>query len=205
MVAHELRTPLSSVRGAIGLLGGGVAGPLPEGALRLVSLAREGTDRLDRLVRDLLDLERLRAGLVPLRLEPLDVAELVTTAARAVGGTARAAGVRLELDPHPPVRVSGDRERLAQALANLFGHAVRFAPSGTPVRVTVGGSGDRVRISVLDQGRPATEEELATAFEPRMGGGAEGRRGSGPGLLITRLVVQGHAGAVGLEIGRAHV
>jgi signal transduction histidine kinase len=75
---------------------------------------------------------------------------------------------------------------------------VRFAPSGTPVRVTVGGSGDRVRISVLDQGRPATEEELATAFEPRMGGGAEGRRGSGPGLLITRLVVQGHAGAVGL-------
>lgn len=199
-VAHELRTPLSSVRGAIGLLMGGVAGPMPDSAQRLLGLAREGTDRLDRLVRDLLDLERLRAGLLPMRLEPLDVADLVNTAASALSATARGAGVIIQVNTWRAARLSGDRERLAQAVANLIGNAVRFAPSGTVVEVSVTGPSDWVRISVRDAGRAPTEEELRTAFEPRAPGG-DARRGSGPGLLITRLVVQGHAGSVGLAEG----
>ncbi len=202
-VSHELRTPLSAIRGAVGLLEGGVAGPLPENALRLVGIAREGTERLGRLVNDILDLERLRGGLMPLRNEPIGLPDLVNLAADAVFSAARSAGVRIERTGSDAGEVKGDRERLAQALTNLVSNAVKFSPSGGAVVVDVGRSATGgVRISVRDQGRGLSPDEVAGLFLPFHtvdGSDARARSGAGLGLAISRFIVEGHGGMVGVE------
>lgn len=205
VVSHELRTPLAAIRGAVGLLEGGVAGPLPDGAARLVGIAREGTERLGRMIGDLLDLERLRAGLLPLRSEPLGVAGLVAMAVGAMGGAARAAAVTIDTVVDRDGTVLGDRERLAQALTNLLSNAVKFSPSGGTVRVRVSRPQPVVaRVEVRDEGRGLLPEDAARIFAPFPSAeAADARvRGSvGLGLAISRFVVEGHGGTVGVVCG----
>lgn len=202
-VSHELRTPLSAIRGAVGLLEGGVAGRLPDNALRLVGIAREGTERLGRLVNDILDLERLRGGLMPLRHEPMGIVDLVDLATHAVQGAARAAGVRVERVGDDRGEVRGDRERLAQALTNLLSNAVKFSPSGGRVEVRVAPSATGgVRFAVSDEGRGLSEDEVSLLFLPFQtvdGSDARIRAGAGLGLAISRFIVEGHGGMVGVE------
>ncbi|MES2638018.1 MAG: GAF domain-containing sensor histidine kinase [Myxococcota bacterium] len=202
-VSHELRTPLAAIRGAVGLLEGGVAGRLPDNALRLVGIAREGTERLGRLVNDILDLERLRGGLMPLRHEPMGVSELVDLATHAVHAAARAAGVRVERVGNDRGQIRGDRERLAQALTNLLSNAVKFSPSGgvVEVMVTTSATGG-VRFAVTDEGRGLSEDEVRYLFLPFQtvdGSDARTRAGAGLGLAISRFIIEGHGGMVGVE------
>ncbi|MDP2310074.1 MAG: GAF domain-containing sensor histidine kinase [Pseudomonadota bacterium] len=202
-VSHELRTPLSAIRGAVGLLEGGVVGRLPDSALRLIGIARDGTERLGRLVNDILDLERLRGGLMPMRHEPMSVSELVDLATNAVQSAARAAGVRLERVGDAEGDVRGDRERLAQALTNLLSNAVKFSPSGGVVQVGVTTSSTGgVRFAVTDEGRGLAEEEVHRLFLPFQsvdGSDPRTRGGAGLGLAISRFIVEGHGGMVGVD------
>lgn len=202
-VSHELRTPLSAIRGAVGLLEGGVAGRLPDNALRLVGIAREGTERLGRLVNDILDLERLRGGLMPMRHEAIGISLLVDLATEAVQSAVRAAGVRVEREGAEEGEVRGDRERLAQALTNLVSNAVKFSPSGGVVQIRVSPSATGgVRFAVTDQGRGLSEAEVERLFLPFQtvdGSDARTRAGAGLGLAISRFIVEGHGGMVGVE------
>ncbi len=202
VLSHELRTPLASIRGAVGLLEGGVAGALPATAERLVAMAREGAERLSKILDDLFDLERLREGLLPLRSDPIGVDELVAIAVFATTGPARAAGVTVVRPPGPPAVVKGDRERLAQALTNLLSNAVKFSPSGGVVHVEVTRPDPlRVRIAVTDTGKGLSEEEAARIFLPFQQGQVpetRARGGLGLGLAISRFIVEGHGGAIGV-------
>jgi PAS domain S-box-containing protein len=198
VVSHELRTPLTSIQGSLGLVAGGVLGELPEEPREMVEVALSNTQRLVRLVNDILDLERISSGTLDLDMVPCDAATIARDAARAITGAADAAGVPVEVDVAPAELVA-DADRLVQALTNLIGNAVKFSPPGTPVRVASEIDDDTVTFTVTDRGRGIPAEKLETVFDRFQQVDASDRRekgGTGLGLPITRSIARQHGGDV---------
>ncbi len=206
IVSHELRTPLTSIRGSLGLLEGGVAGTLPPKAGELVRIARTNSDRLIRLINDILDLDKMEAGRLELRREAIEVGPLVEVVVAEMSGYAQQAGVVVEAEVGPCEPVHGDRDRLAQVLVNLVSNAIKFSPEGERVRVRAQpspspGSG-RVRLSVTDQGpgiARADVPKLFQKFHQLDASDARRRGGSGLGLVIAKTLVEAHHGHIGVD------
>lgn len=208
VVSHELRTPLTSIRGALGLLEGGAYGGLPDPIKRLVSIGRSNTDRLIRLVNDLLDLEKLQAGRLELRREPVPVAAIVAPSAEGVRSFAAEHGVRVEVHEDPTAGaidqlvVRGDADRLTQVLTNLLSNAIKFSPAGAAVTLGVARPAPGVvRLSVRDAGPGIAEHDLPRLFQRfQQLDGSDTRRhgGTGLGLAITKDLVEQHGGTIGV-------
>ncbi|MCY1018425.1 ATP-binding protein [Pyxidicoccus sp. MSG2] len=202
-VSHELRTPLTSIRGSLGLLEGGIMGELPPQALDMVRIARTNTERLIRLINDILDLEKMEAGKLELKLAPLECAELVEATLAGVQGMADTAGVTLRSEVEGAPRVRGDRDRLIQVLTNLVSNAVKFSPRGSPVVVRAWDvEGGRVRFSVVDQGPgipPEQRSRLFGRFQQLDGSDTRSKGGTGLGLAISQAIVDQHGGRIEVE------
>jgi signal transduction histidine kinase len=155
------------------------------------------TDRLIRLVNDLLTLSRLQRGELQLQRAPLDLTQVARSAATLVGAKAERLGATLSLDlPEQPVLVWGDADRIEQVAVNLLDNAVRYTPAGGTVQVRLVEADRQVILRVLDDGRGPTEEEAARSFEPYYRG-PEG--GAGLGLSIAREIVAAHGGQIWLR------
>jgi signal transduction histidine kinase len=158
---------------------------------------------MQRVVGDILDLSRLRAGRVQLQLRRFNAIELAQSAIASVAPLAESRGQKLELAaPAEPVSVFGDFLRLEQALVNLLANAEKYSPNGSPIRVTVASSDDEVSWSVADRGRGIKPEDQARLFERffvASGSGSEAATGIGLGLPITLLIVQAHGGRIDFE------
>ncbi len=195
-VTHELRTPLTSIIGALGLLTGGAMGELPEGAQRMLGIARNNSERLLRLINDILDLDKVDAGrlIFHFRATPLD--HLLEQAVEAHGPYAAEYGVDLALDDEcEACCVLGDADRLLQVFANLLSNAVKHTPEGGVVRVRAHPGGERIVIEVSDPGPGVPEAARHHLFERFTPAAATGRGGgSGLGLSIARAVVERHGG-----------
>lgn len=199
-VSHDLRTPLTAVRGSLEALAertGREADP----ALRAnLEAARRNADRLERLIDHLFELSRLDGPDPPLRPERFALAELVHDVVAEYAGRAEAAGVHLEVAP-PPVLplVRGDLAQIERALSNLLDNALRHTPAGGAVRVAVDAGTAAVRIRVEDEGEGIAPEHQGRVFE-RFYRVAPGRGGSGSGLglAIARRIAELHGGAIGL-------
>jgi signal transduction histidine kinase len=201
VVGHELRTPLTSIRGSLGLLEGGLLGELPEEAMSMVALAVANTDRLVRLVNDILDIERMDAGHLPLERTPVRVGELVRQSAQALQGSAEDAGVQLRTEIEE-LEVCADADRIVQTLVNLLGNAIKFSPRDSTVTVAVGPGEECARFSVTDQGRGIPADQLDSIFERFNQVDASDARqkgGSGLGLAIARGIVESHGGHLWAE------
>jgi signal transduction histidine kinase len=201
IAGHELRTPLTSIRGSLGLLAGGLVGELPAEAADMVALAVENTDRLVRLVNDILDIERMDAGHLPLERAPVGVGELVRQSAQAVQVTAEDAGVQLRVDVED-LEICADGDRVVQTLVNLLGNAIKFSPPGSAVTVTVAPGEGCARFSVSDSGRGIPADQLDSIFERFNQVDASDTRekgGSGLGLAIARGIVESHGGHLWAE------
>ncbi len=200
VVSHELRTPLTSIVGSLALLTNGVMGPVPPALQPMLDMARRNADRLGALVNDILDLDRLDAGRMPLRPAPLDTAELVDQVARALQPAALVARVDLRVEPAAPGEavVHADGDRMAQVLTNLVGNAVKFSDPGQPVTISSARVGAEVHVSVRDEGRGIPEDQLAVVFERfrQVEGAAGDRTGSGLGLPIARGIVERSGGRI---------
>lgn len=202
-VSHELRTPLTSIRGSLGLLEGGIVGEIPEEALDMVRIARTNTERLIRLINDILDLEKMEAGKLELKLATLDVHELVEATFSGLKGVADAANVSLRAVVEEAPKVKGDRDRLIQVLTNLVSNAVKFSPAGAEVAVHARPEGlGRVRFSVVDQGPGISEEQrgkLFARFQQLDGSDTRSKGGTGLGLAISQAIVNQHGGGIEVE------
>ena len=201
IVGHELRTPLTSIRGSLGLLAGGLVGELPEDAANMVALAVDNTDRLVRLVNDILDIERMDSGHLPLERVPVGVGELVRQSAQALQGTAEDAGVQLHTEIEE-LTVCADGDRIVQTLVNLLGNAIKFSPRDSSVTVAVGPCEECARFSVTDSGRGIPADQLDSIFERFNQVDASDARekgGSGLGLAIARGIVESHGGHLWAE------
>ena len=198
VVSHELRTPLTSIRASMGLLESGVLGALPEEGRRMVQIAVRNTDRLVRLIGDILDLERVESPAMQLHTTSCDAADIIGCAIDAVLPTAVEAGVRIDTDACPAA-FAGDSDRLIQTLTNLIANAVQFSPAGSHVRVTAERCDADMRFEVSDRGRGIPVHELEAIFERFTqveSNDARQRRGSGLGLSICRGIVERHGGRI---------
>lgn len=201
VVGHELRSPLTSIRGALGLLDGGVLGELPQDAANMVSVAVLNTDRLVRLVNDILDIERMAAGRLLLEPAPVRAAALVSESIQVLQATADAAGVTLRSRVDSSA-VFADADRIVQALVNLLGNAVKFSHAGDVVSVTVARDQDLALFSVRDDGRGIPVDRLESIFERfRQVDASDAREkgGAGLGLPIARAIVEQHEGRMWAE------
>lgn len=203
-VSHELRTPLTSIRGSLGLIEAGVVGEVSPRARELTRIARTNADRLIRLINDILDLEKMEAGRLEMRVVPLDPSDLVTTTLEDFQGMAEQRKVRLltRLTRHD--RLLGDRDRVVQVLTNLVSNAIKFSPENGEVVVhsAAGAMPRSIRFTVEDQGPgvPAEKrEQLFRRFAQLDASDSRARGGTGLGLAISRTIVEQLGGRIGVE------
>ena len=204
VVGHELRTPLTSIRGSLGLLEGGVFGELPKEAQSMLELAVTNTDRLVRLINDVLDIERMDAGRMELELAPVRAAELVANAIQVVQMNATEDGLTLAADVDRDLTVAVDADRIIQVLVNLLGNAIKFSPRLGTITVTAsaGPEQGRARFAIGDTGRGIPADRLESIFERfRQVDSSDAREmgGSGLGLAIARDIVSHHGGQMNVE------
>ncbi|WP_426572265.1 sensor histidine kinase [Aquihabitans sp. McL0605] len=196
-VSHELRTPISALRATLENVVDGVVTPEP--ALLRTMLAQ--TERLQRLVTQLLDLSRLESGGTPLHRLPFPAVELLDAVADEAALHSPDLTFDVVLDP-PELVVDGDPERLHQVLGNLVENAARFAPDDTAVVLTARQTSELVVFEVVDQGPGIPEESLSRVFD-RFYRTDEARStdegGSGLGLAIARWIVELHGGHIRAE------
>jgi PAS domain S-box-containing protein len=200
-VSHELRTPLTSIRGALGLLSSGILGEMNDKAANLLRIASTNSDRLVRLINDILDLERIQSGREPLAFRPVKLAEIVHTAIDGMAPVAEAAGVQLIHDT-TKVEIAADPDRLLQVLTNLLSNAVKFSPPSSTISVMLRPGTSGVTLSVIDQGRGIPEDKLEAVFGRfQQVDAADSRQkgGSGLGLAICRTIVMQHSGRIWAE------
>ncbi len=204
-VSHELRTPLTSIRGSLGLLSSGIMGNLDPKAQNLLRIAVTNTDRLIRLINDILDLERMESGRAPLQIRRCSLRDIIEQAAETMAGMAHEATVRIVLE-NPPAGTSpealyfdGDSDRILQVLTNLLSNAIKFSPSASTIRVHVEATPDSILLKVADEGRGIPADKLDSIFdrfhqvEPS---DARQKGGTGLGLAICRSIVQQHSGSI---------
>jgi two-component system, NtrC family, sensor histidine kinase KinB len=199
-VAHEFRTPLTSLRMAIHLLTEQHVGPLTGKQADLVYAAREDCDRLQSMVDELLDRSRIQAGRMELRSRPVEVEELVTAAVDAQRAPAAARQVELRSEALPGMgQVLVDVDRIQLVFANLLTNAINHSPTGGTVAARAFATNGTVRFEVIDAGPGIPKEYHQSVFEKyfQMPGTPPG--GAGLGLFIAREIVQAHGGAIGVE------
>lgn len=206
MVSHDLRTPLTAIDGSLKLALSGRLGQVPDKTAELLKLAGNGTERLSRLVNDLLDLQRLNVGRLELDLAECTVSSIVADAIGAVDGFGREAGVTVESDVDD-TSIIADRDRLVQVFVNLLGNAIKFSPSGERVLLTAGRAGEAIHFTIEDGGPGIAPEECEAIFRPfyqAPAGQSLGRAGTGLGLAIAQRIVGLHSGSIWAESDGVH-
>ena len=201
MVSHELRTPLTSIRGALGLLAGGRLDAAPEKRQRMIDLAAANTDRLIRLINDILDVERLNSNAATFELAECGARALVEHSVDTLNPLAERSGITLSWTADD-VKVWADPDRMAQTLMNLIDNAIKFSPAGSIVEVSVVASEAVATFSVRDQGRGIPRDKLESVFDRFQQVDESDSRekgGTGLGLAISRGIVQQHGGKLWVE------
>ncbi len=202
IVSHELRTPLTAIKGSLGLLNGGVLGTLPEKASGIVRMALGNTDRLIRLINDILDIEKIESGKQEFFFEPEDIGKLIQSTLDGLQSMAEEAEVCLTCSVQPVV-AEVDHDRMVQVITNLVSNAVKFSPKGAEVRVEQQIiDNDRLKVSVHDQGPGIPEEQKHKLFQKFQQLDSSNRRkkgGTGLGLSISKDIVEIHGGHISVE------
>jgi signal transduction histidine kinase len=201
IVSHELRTPLTSIVSFSELIRGEAGGLTPEG-VRFLDIIERNADRLHRLVGDLLMLDRLEAGALPLDLAPVSVAELAAEAVRSAAPGAAKQGITIDVTTGKGPPVPGDQRRLMQVLDNLIANAVKFSHRNQRVRVLAAYDGSQWRIDVGDTGIGIPAEEagqLFNRFVRASNARTAGLPGTGLGLSIVKVLVEMHGGHVEVD------
>jgi signal transduction histidine kinase len=209
-ISHELRTPLTSIRGALGLLSSGIIGDEDAKAQNLLRIAVTNTDRLIRLINDILELERIESGRAPLQLRRCSLRDLCQQAIETMAPLADANAIHIELDAFVPTpsagadafNFDGDCDRILQVLTNLLSNSIKFSQAESTVKIHIDATGNAIRLKVVDEGRGIPVDKLDSVFERFQQvepSDARQHGGVGLGLPICRAIVQQHKGSIWAE------
>ena len=200
-VSHELRTPLTSIRGGLGLIEAGVLGKLPEKAEAMVKIALQNSERLVRIINDILDVEKIKSGRLEIHIESVPVRALLQQALAVNQSYGAKYQVRFELEEvAADAEVAADPGRLLQVMANLLSNAAKFSPAGSAVQVRALDQGTHMRFEIEDHGIGIPAEFRKRVFEKfAQADSSNSRRfdGTGLGLNITQQLVKAMGGTVG--------
>ena len=198
-VSHELRTPLTSMMGFLEMLRDGDAGELTEDQERFVTIVHRNSERLQRLVGDLLFVARLDASGLELELGEVPVEDVVREVAESTAALVRSRDLDLVVEPGGVAPVEGDRERVTQVIANLLSNAVKFTPPGGRVvaRTTTDGAFAVIEVEDTGVGIPADEQShLFERFFRSSTATEQAIPGTGLGLVIAKAIVEAHGGRI---------
>lgn len=202
-VSHELRTPMTSVKGALGLLLGGATGPVPDAQRELLTIAQNNTDRLIRLINDILDLSRIDAGRFELTRQPISVAETIEASVRELDAFRAQRDMHVTVDIAPDLPpVDGDPDRVGQVIVNLVGNALKFTEPGGSVTVGAAPAPEGgILVSVADTGPGIPADQIEHIFQRfhRVAGETARKGGTGLGLAICKAIVEEHGGRIWVE------
>lgn len=201
IVSHDLRNPVNAVKMLTGvMLDRERDEPLSSEMVEYATIIRQAAEQMDALIRDLLDVTRVEAGRLKVDARVENTEELLSDALRTLAPVAGQKAMKLKLiapDDLPPVLA--DRERIAQALSNLVGNAIKFSPAGSEVLVRVEVREREVVFSVTDRGMGMTTEQLLHAFDRFWQSSRTDRQGAGLGLAITKGIIEAHNGRIWAE------
>lgn len=201
-VSHELRTPLTSLRASLGLISSGTLDKRPEKQKQMVEMAVANSDRLIRLVNDIVDFDKFEKGMQPLEREPVEAIDLLRRAVDVAHIAATQVPIKFRIDA-AKVQVLADEERVMKVLNELVANAIKFSPPETMIRLGAQPSGEgQVCFVVEDQGRGISQEKLEQIFERFQQGDASDSRalgGTGLGLALCRSIVELHGGRIWAE------
>ncbi len=198
VVSHELRTPLTAIRGSLGLLASGRMAALDDSARHMLEIAVANTDRLIRLINDILDIERMQSHRVTLEKTCVSSQQLVDEALSVLAPLADDADIALEVQGLAGT-VWADRDRIVQTLTNLVGNAIKFSEAGSVVEVSAEAAAGSVTFRVADEGRGIPAEHLDQIFGRFSQVDATDSRergGTGLGLAICKEIVEQHGGRI---------
>ena len=203
MVSHELRTPLTAIRASLGLMQGGVAGDLSEMSRQLVDIGREECDRLIRLINDILDIRKIEAGKLELKLVEVKPLALVQTAIEGMKMVAEQHEISLAADASAVGLITCDEDRILQVLTNLISNAIKFSPQGAPVIVnTEWIDSEWLRFSVTDRGAGIPSDQVQRLFQKFQQldqSDTRSKGGTGLGLAISKAIIEEHLGRIGVQ------
>src|SRR5580765_4160491 len=198
--SHELRTPLTSVQMGIYLLLEGTTGPLAERQQEILEVCREDTTRLDRLMRELLDLSKIESGAVTPVLAPFRPSTLISGAIEPLRLQVESRGIRLEVDAPPDLpAIAVDRSQIERVITNLVTNAMRATAAGGAITVAAARRGAEIAMSVADTGTGIPRESLSRIFEPFVQVPHATGGGAGLGLTISRQIVEAHGGQLTVQ------
>ena len=209
LVSHELRTPMTSIIGALDLLNSGQLGKLSDRGKQILQVAIRNSERLIRLVNDILDLERMKSGKIAIKPLPCELQPLLVQAVETMQAMAQKAQVQLLLEEPCDVTINLDADRILQTLTNLLSNGIKFTEPGGMVKLKATIQGDfhsngenLCQIVVQDTGRGIPEDQLESIFERFQQVDASDSRskgGTGLGLAICRHIVERHNGKIWVE------
>lgn len=200
MVTHDLRTPLTSVKGMVTLITEGAFGAFPVKIAEKLGVVQKNVERLITMINDLLDLDKLEAGKMPLEIASCKSADIILRAIQAVETYAEQQGIELE-SACPPLDVRADGDRLIQVLINFISNAVKFSPKGSKVSISAVAVPGCVEFRCRDHGRGIPQAFQSAIFERfQQVQAADARRnvGTGLGLAVCKLIIEAHGGTIGV-------
>ena len=200
MVSHELRSPLTSIKGSMGLLLSKAAGQLPPKAEGLLEIAHRNADRLVLIINDILDMEKISSGRLDFELETADLSELVAESLRANATAHQRFGLQIKCHGvDTPTYIETDANRIIQVLTNLMSNAAKFSKPGGTVEISVDKTPENVCVSVRDEGMgiaPEDQHKIFQRFADMANSDRATKGGTGLGLSICKAIVEGLGGTI---------
>ncbi|MBI4459440.1 MAG: PAS domain-containing protein [Acidobacteria bacterium] len=199
VASHEMRTPMTSIKGSLELLLGGYGGELAAETTELLGICLTAVDRLIRLINDLLDISKIESGKMQLQKTRLNVVDCVKKSVRSLRSLAEANRTSITAEQSEQVPdIVADRDRIEQVITNLLSNALKYSPAESVVRVRVQNVNNSVRVSISDQGPGIPREQLDKVFD-RFHQLEGAKKGTGLGLTISRALVEQHQGRIWVE------
>jgi PAS domain S-box-containing protein len=202
-VSHELRTPLTSIRGSLGLIAGGVTGPLPDQAKELIDIAYKNTGRLLTLINDILDIEKIQSGKMDFNFKQQALMPLIQQAIEANAAYASQYHVNFRLiSGLPGAMVNVDADRLIQVMSNLLSNAAKFSHAGGNIDIKLSRNNNDFRVAISDHGVGIAEsfhEQIFQKFTQADSSDTRHKGGTGLGLNISRSIIESMHGEIGFN------
>ena len=200
MITHDLRTPLSTINNVLDFFENGTYGTFDAKGRNYVLMAKRNADRMVALINDLLDIEKIKSGMMQLEIDAVSLNRCFSNCQAASLGLAEEMSVKLDFEP-TDITVAADEQRLDRVLSNLVANALKYSPKGGTVKVTAIQQRNSVAVRVEDQGPGIPPDMLEAVFErfQQVGGSSKSKGGSGLGLTICKAIVEMHGGKIWVE------